>query len=181
MTKRALLVGALLLSAAYAGETDASDCASTGELDVQELIKALAQGCGEEQVEATKSDTARVAEPAVALNVLFKVNSAELTIQSRDLLNDLASALTSDELDGLFFLIEGHTDTSGSDLYNLDLSERRADAVRDYLVREHGIRRNSLLTIGKGETEPAFPENGQDERNRRVVVKNLGREIIDDR
>src|SRR5919206_28796 len=51
-------------------------------------------------------------------------------------------------------LIEGHTDATGSDAYNLDLSQRRAIAVAEYLVRRQGIDPERLLVTGKGKREP---------------------------
>lgn len=69
-------------------------------------------------------------------------------------------------------VIEGHTDGIGADDYNLDLSQRRADAVKEYLVGV-GVPADRVSTIGMGEREPIgdndTPEGQQE--NRRVVVK----------
>jgi outer membrane protein OmpA-like peptidoglycan-associated protein len=70
-------------------------------------------------------------------------------------------------------LLEGHTDASGQAEANLELSQQRADAVRDYLVREGGVPGDQLSTIGKGQTEPANPNNPLAAENRRVVLVNL--------
>jgi outer membrane protein OmpA-like peptidoglycan-associated protein len=64
-------------------------------------------------------------------------------------------------------LIEGHTDATGSDAYNLDLSQRRALAVAEYLVRRRGIDPERLLVTGKGKREP-LTDDPYDPRNRRV-------------
>ena len=64
--------------------------------------------------------------------------------------------------------IEGHTDTVGDEAYNLDLSERRANAAVDALVGM-GIDRSRLSIVAKGETEPAF-EPTTSGRNRRVIM-----------
>src|SRR5690606_22639132 len=53
--------------------------------------------------------------------------------------------------------IEGHTDSRGSDDYNLDLSERRAYAVRDWLI-ERDVSEDRLTAVGKGEGDPQVPE-----------------------
>lgn len=65
--------------------------------------------------------------------------------------------------------VEGHCDAKGSDAYNIKLSQRRANAVRDYLIA-HGIEADRLVAIGYGETRPVA-DNGTAEgraRNRRV-------------
>jgi OmpA-OmpF porin, OOP family len=63
--------------------------------------------------------------------------------------------------------IEGHTDAVGSDAYNLELSQRRALAVAEYLVQRQGIEPNRLSVEGKGKSEPLLA-NPYDPRNRRV-------------
>ena len=66
--------------------------------------------------------------------------------------------------------IEGHTDSRGSDEHNLDLSERRAAAVREYLIGEGGIAPERLESQGFGETVPIADNDDSDGRavNRRV-------------
>lgn len=114
--------------------------------------------------------------PSISLNVLFATNSAELTPQARRVLDELGRALTSADLSPYRFRIEGHTDTTGSPAYNQMLSERRADAVRDYLVQRFGISRTRLETIGLGQTQLAVPtaSNVDEPRNRRVHIVNIG-------
>ncbi len=70
-------------------------------------------------------------------------------------------------------IIEGHTDAKGSDSYNLDLSQRRANQVKRWLIEKYGVEGNKFTAVGKGE---AFPvdTNETDEgrqRNRRVEFK----------
>jgi outer membrane protein OmpA-like peptidoglycan-associated protein len=67
--------------------------------------------------------------------------------------------------------IVGHTDSDGSDAYNLGLSRRRADAVRNYLVSQ-GIAASRLTTEGRGEREPEAPNTTAEGKalNRRVVI-----------
>ncbi|HEX5035857.1 MAG TPA: OmpA family protein [bacterium] len=65
--------------------------------------------------------------------------------------------------------VEGHTDSKGSDAYNIKLSQRRSNAVRDYLIA-HGVEADRLVAVGYGETRPVA-DNGTAEgraRNRRV-------------
>lgn len=70
-------------------------------------------------------------------------------------------------------IIEGHTDSKGSDSYNMDLSNRRANRVRTYLIDKFGFLDTKLEAYGKGETVP-FVSNDTDEgraQNRRVEFK----------
>jgi outer membrane protein OmpA-like peptidoglycan-associated protein len=76
-------------------------------------------------------------------------------------------------LTGSRFLIEGHTDAVGSDAYNQQLSEQRAEAVRRYLAGRQ-IEPSRLESAGKGESELLEPTGEASELNRRVRVVNLG-------
>ena len=69
--------------------------------------------------------------------------------------------------------IEGHTDLIGGEEFNLDLSRRRADAVRDYLVRSLRIDAKKVDTRGFGKSQPLVPEGSitQQAKNRRVEIK----------
>ena len=112
--------------------------------------------------------------PAVALDVRFALNSAELTPQAREVVKQLAAAMKSDQLSSYHFLLEGHTDSSGPHDYNVHLSEERAKAVRDALVSGYGIAADRLQTIGKGPDDPIDKSNPAAPANRRVQVVNLG-------
>jgi OOP family OmpA-OmpF porin len=69
-------------------------------------------------------------------------------------------------------LIKGHTDASGSDSYNQVLSEHRAAAVQDYLVRSYRIDPARVVAQGRGEAEP-LTENPYDGKNRRVEFERI--------
>jgi outer membrane protein OmpA-like peptidoglycan-associated protein len=66
--------------------------------------------------------------------------------------------------------VEGHTDAVGSDAYNQGLSERRANAVRDVLVEQHGIETGRVSAVGYGESRPVADNSSESGRaiNRRV-------------
>ena len=68
-------------------------------------------------------------------------------------------------------VIEGHTDSVGSETYNLDLSQRRADAVRDFLL-QNGVNAAQLTTHGYGKASPVASNSTAEgrQRNRRVEV-----------
>jgi outer membrane protein OmpA-like peptidoglycan-associated protein len=80
-------------------------------------------------------------------------------------------------------VIEGHTDSVGSEEYNLGLSQRRAEAVRMALV-ERGVRAEHVRAIGKGETSPVASNanTGGRQQNRRVeiIFPNGGQKVATD-
>jgi outer membrane protein OmpA-like peptidoglycan-associated protein len=71
------------------------------------------------------------------------------------------------------FLIEGHTDAVGTDVDNLSLSDRRAEAVAVVLTDQFGIPPENLTTQGYGEQNLKIPTEGPDPRNRRVTVRRI--------
>jgi outer membrane protein OmpA-like peptidoglycan-associated protein len=104
-----------------------------------------------------------------ASGLLFDFDSDVVKGSARSNLDELASSL--DKYDGSNLMIVGHTDNVGSDSYNKDLSERRADAATRFLVSRN-VSRNRIGTLGVGETEPVA-SNATDSgraRNRRVEV-----------
>jgi len=102
----------------------------------------------------------------LGLNITFPVNSASLTAEAKQQLNSVAELLQ--RYDCLEFTISGHTDTSGNPGINKPLSERRAQAVRDYLVQEEGIAADRFSTAGYGSERllQGLPET--DPKHRRV-------------
>lgn len=112
----------------------------------------------------------------------FATDSAEILSQAREQLNELGIAIRSRELAGKSFLIAGHADERASKRFrdNLALSEARANAVRDYLIRNHGILPESLYVKGYGSTRPiAFGHNEAAwAANRRVEIRKLEAEDI---
>ena len=107
---------------------------------------------------------------SVNLSVLFKLNSAHLTLEGRQVLDNLSAALLSAPIQKFRYLIAGHTDASGSASYNYQLSLNRAEAVKHYLVNRHGINASRFVTFGWGENRlknTARPHSGE---NRRVEI-----------
>jgi OmpA-OmpF porin, OOP family len=125
---------------------------------------------------AGQAQPAAAKAPAVSMTVQFATGSADLTPQAIQTLTSLGQALTNQTLASYHFRIEGHTDTVGSPAYNQQLSQRRAEAVVDYLATNFHIDRNRVQAIGMGQdglmiqTPPQTPEA----RNRRVQVVNIG-------
>jgi len=71
------------------------------------------------------------------------------------------------------FMIEGHTDATGPELYNLALSDRRAESVAIVLTDYYGIPPENLVTQGYGEEYLEVPTEGPERRNRRVTVRRI--------
>lgn len=124
---------------------------------------------GERQQIATIADN----RPSIDLEINFDYNSATIGTQAKPAVEALGRALTNPDLKGSTFLLAGYTDAAGSDAYNQTLSERRADAVKHYLVEKFGIAGNDLVTVGYGETRLKKPEAPLDGANRRVQVVNM--------
>lgn len=111
-------------------------------------------------------------EPVVLQSdVNFAFDSAEIRPEAHPILNEVAATLR--ENPDLRVRIEGHTDSIGSNQYNLDLSQRRADSVRDYLA-SRGIAPNRMTTRGFGEEQPVATNETDAGRaqNRRVEILN---------
>src|SRR5687767_4053746 len=87
---------------------------------------------------------------SASLLITFQTNSTQLTPDARRTLDVVARALSGDRLAPHSFVIEGHADRRGSREANARLSAGRAEAVRDYLVRNHGIATSRLKSVGKG-------------------------------
>ena len=115
------------------------------------------------------------ASPSVTLRTItFEFGSAQLRPESIETLRNLGNALNQELKDEKAFVIEGHTDRTGTQAYNDALSKRRADTVKDYLVTQMGVSADRLQTVGKGFSEPADPQHPYAADNRRVVVVNAG-------
>jgi peptidoglycan-associated lipoprotein len=102
--------------------------------------------------------------------VKFPVNRFQLSKEAQEKLAEFAERLKG-ENKNVYLEIQGHTDSSGPDMYNLELGEARAEAVRRYLSKQ-GIALNRMSTISYGETEPVEKNTSRKGRsqNRRVVV-----------
>ena len=99
----------------------------------------------------------------------FELNSANLTQASQSVLDVVAADLK--KYPRLSIELQGHTDSSGFDRYNLELSQKRADSVRNYLLAQ-GIASSQLTAKGYGESQPVADNTTNEGRaaNRRVVM-----------
>jgi outer membrane protein OmpA-like peptidoglycan-associated protein len=110
---------------------------------------------------------------SVNLYVNFAYNAADLTSDARITLDRLGYALLDDRLKQFSFLVEGHTDAKGGAEYNQKLSERRAEAVRRYLIDQFAIDPKRLNARGFGKSRLLDPSRPEDGVNRRVQVLNV--------
>uniref|UniRef100_Q07T71 OmpA/MotB domain protein n=1 Tax=Rhodopseudomonas palustris (strain BisA53) TaxID=316055 RepID=Q07T71_RHOP5 len=113
------------------------------------------------------------ARPNIDLEINFDYNSANISAKALKAVDALGKALSNPDLKGSTFVVAGHTDAVGSEPYNQDLSERRADAIKRYLVDKFGIAGTDLVTVGYGESklkDASAPTAGV---NRRVQVVNM--------
>jgi OOP family OmpA-OmpF porin len=121
-------------------------------------------GCPDELPKAVKQYT------GVIKGINFKVNSDVITKSSFKTLNAAVKVLT--EYPDLKVEIGGHTDDTGDDAYNQDLSQRRADSVKNYFVGK-GIAEDRLTAVGYGKSQPVDERATKAARakNRRVEFK----------
>jgi outer membrane protein OmpA-like peptidoglycan-associated protein len=112
-------------------------------------------------------------KPKIDLEINFDYNSADISTKSLPSVQALGRALSNPDLKGSTFVVAGHTDAAGSETYNQDLSERRADSIKKYLVDKYGIVGTDLVTVGYGKSKLKDTANPLAEVNRRVQVVNM--------
>lgn len=142
----------------------------------QKVIQALKRkGVRGLSVEERKSLSEVVSDrPSVDLEIYFDYNSAAITSKARPTLSTLGKALQAKELEGQSFLLAGHTDSKGGQTYNQELSERRAAAVKNYLMENFNLSDFELVPIGYGEDQLKLQDQPYAAHNRRVQVVNMG-------
>jgi outer membrane protein OmpA-like peptidoglycan-associated protein len=112
-------------------------------------------------------------KPKIDLEINFDYNSADISAKSLSSVQALGRALSNAELKGSTFVVAGHTDASGGEEYNQNLSERRAESIKKYLVDKYGINGTDLVTVGYGKSKLKDPAQPMAEANRRVQVVNM--------
>lgn len=110
-----------------------------------------------------------ISEGKVSTNgILFDSGSANIQPQSMGIILQISQVLQQEK--NMHLKITGHTDADGSDAANMELSKKRADAIKDVLVNTYNVPSERLQTEGKGETEPVGDNNTSEGKaqNRRV-------------
>jgi len=167
----ALSFGAIAQQAAVLKEKDVTEGA---------LIEALTPKAdsGSAGTGATRSLTRSIkvvrddpgAKPQASILITFETNSANLTASAKNSVDVVAKALQANKLADFKFTIEGHADRRGDTEFNRRLSQARAESVVAYLVAQHGIARERLKPVGKGDSEPMNTTRPEAPENRRVTI-----------
>ena len=124
-------------------------------------------------VEREQIATAAAAKPSIDIDINFDYRSAKISRSAAAAVNTLGKALSNADLKGRTFVLAGHTDGKGSVPYNQELSEKRVDTVKRYLVDHFKLSPKDIVAVGygkaklKNENDPFGPEN------RRVQVVNM--------
>ena len=173
-------VGRLLLAAALFGGPltwpDPSSAQEPGEkFKVLDLVFRVDDLSGKVQ-DLTVKETKTEVRIDLAADVLFDFDKAEIKPAGSDSLKKVADVIR--EKGRGTVRIDGHTDAKGSDAYNQKLSQRRADAVRDWLVRKEHVTGVAFRTAGHGSKKPVAPNTKPDgsddpegrQKNRRVEI-----------
>ncbi len=152
------------------------------EVRIDEVNAGVSEAKGSAQQAMSKAQDAEKAAKGKIIytvtlsndKVTFPLSRAEVSDEAKKLIDDAIAQLKA-ENKGVFFEIEGHTDATGPDEFNMKLGEDRAEAVRNYLHDQHGIALNRMQVISYGKTKPAVDNNTKENRaqNRRVVIKVL--------
>jgi outer membrane protein OmpA-like peptidoglycan-associated protein len=191
----ALLLGIFGLSACaskkYVGEEVSKSSAATEKRinDVESQVEATQTKVKQHDAKLTELDNAtrqaleraqqagKLAEGKFVYSLVlsddaakFPVNKYELSKEAMDALNAFAERLKA-ENKNVYLEIQGHTDSTGSQDYNMKLGHERAEAVRRYLNKQ-GVALNRMSTISYGASEPVESNKTKEGRskNRRVVV-----------
>jgi outer membrane protein OmpA-like peptidoglycan-associated protein len=112
-------------------------------------------------------------KPSIDIEINFEFNSATLAPSAMSTARTLGEALSSADLKGSTFIVEGHTDAKGSTTLNQKLSERRADIIKRLLVEHYGIPAATLVAVGYGKTKFKNEDIPFGAENRRVRVVNM--------
>ncbi len=127
-----------------------------------------------EELNAKVSDTEIKIE--MSGDILFDFDNASIRNVAEPTLNNIIEVIQKYHAKNI--LIEGHTDSKGSDTYNLKLSKKRADSVKNWLLHNSDINKNIIKTEGWGETKPIVENTNKDgsdnplnrQKNRRVEI-----------
>jgi outer membrane protein OmpA-like peptidoglycan-associated protein len=179
-TKRGAAIGAVIGGVAGAVIGNQSGSNRTGAVIGAATGAAVGAAVGrrmdKQEAELRQIEGVEVSRPSegeisvrLTNDILFDLNSAALRSASRTTLDELASNFR--QYPDNRIVVEGHTDSSGSDQYNQRLSEQRASNVADYLI-DQGVSSGAVTVYGFGEARPKTSNDTAEGRqqNRRVEI-----------
>jgi outer membrane protein OmpA-like peptidoglycan-associated protein len=119
----------------------------------------------------------------IKINVFYEFNSSKITEESKNSLDTISNLML--KLPNISLLVSAHTDNKGSDTYNQTLSQKRANNIKDYLIKK-GIEKSRIEAKGLGETMPIAPNENPDgsdnpdgrTKNRRTEIKFVKQEML---
>lgn len=161
------LATVLVSSNSFAGQVQSSEDIIKFFANASDLGPLRGICLGTEDECKSKADTSMPTGLDMSIN--FNLNSSELMPEAQAKLSEFAKALKDNRLKAQTFVVEGHTDASGSPTYNQALSERRAQSVTAFLLSS-GIEPSRVRAIGLGATHPRVPDP-YDPVNRRVEMR----------
>ena len=158
---------ALFLAACSSNETKEAEAAAAAA--AEQAAEQAAAREAEQQAQAAAQEAREAAAADVGTVFYFDLDSSSLTGEARGQVDAHIAALLGNN-DSV--RLEGHTDERGTREYNLALGERRANAVRDYMVA-NGVPSYRIETISYGEENPVAYGSGESnwQQNRRVELK----------
>jgi len=159
---RLTVLSCAILSAGAAADTPVF----TQPPDPQELAELLFEP-------RYRSSDGQPEENLFAMRIQFEFDSTAVVPQSLPLLDSVGEMMTLPNVESRSIVVEGHTDAKGTEPYNDDLSQRRAAAIKRYLIDSFDLEASRLVVTGKGESQPHDHEDPQAAINRRVVFKPL--------
>jgi outer membrane protein OmpA-like peptidoglycan-associated protein len=112
-------------------------------------------------------------KPSIDLEINFDFNSDTIGNAAMPAVTALGQALSNPAIKGGTFVLAGYTDAKGSDAYNQDLSNRRADSVKKFLIDKYKIDASTLITVGFGKTHLQNASDPYGAENRRVQIINV--------
>jgi outer membrane protein OmpA-like peptidoglycan-associated protein len=150
--------------------------AQAGVSEAKGAAQDAMQRANEAQLAAERAEKGKLLYTVTLSNdkVTFPRNKAVISEDAKRLVDEAIAPFVQDNR-GVFFEIEGHTDSTGPEAYNLQLGEERATAVRNYLHDQHKIALSHINVISYGESQPLMDNKTRVNRaqNRRVVIKVL--------
>ncbi|TGE01275.1 OmpA family protein [Methylobacterium nonmethylotrophicum] len=144
-----------------------------GGTDDSAFLDTLRNRTSFSPAEREKIAAASADKPSFDLEIPFEYNSATISPKALPLVKTLGATLARPVAKGSTFLVVGHTDGKGKDQANQALSERRAEAVRQYIIQNYGVPGANIVAVGYGKAHLKDAANPLSPANRRVTAVNM--------